>query len=178
MRIRRNAEKLEEMIDAASKYAKLESSDELDFEELDLNMVIRGVIRGFKPLLDEKRMRLRYRDGARMPVVANPVIEDVFANLLSNAIKYSPGGSEIVIEVEDMGVDWRVAVKDQGEGVPDESKEAVFDRFKRLDKRGVKGAGLGLAIVKRVVELHRGKVWVEDNTPRGSIFYVTIPKKR
>ncbi|MEE8358746.1 MAG: HAMP domain-containing sensor histidine kinase, partial [Candidatus Hydrothermarchaeales archaeon] len=62
------------------------------------------------------------------------------------------------------------------EGIPDEYKEGVFDRFKRVKKEGVKGTGLGLAIVKKVVEAHNGRVWVEDNPGGGSIFYVTLPQ--
>lgn len=52
----------------------------------------------------------------------------------------------------------------------------IFNRFQRVDKKGVKGTGLSLAIVKRVVELHGGSVWIEDNPEGGKIFYVDIPK--
>ena len=52
----------------------------------------------------------------------------------------------------------------------------IFTRFQRVNKKGVKGTGLGLAIVKRVVDLHGGKVWIEDNPEGGSVFYVEIPK--
>jgi PAS domain S-box-containing protein len=174
--IRKNAEKLQEMIETASKYAKLEDAEELDFQELDLNETLKEVIRSYKSLLEEKKMKLSYRGEGKKPAMVNPMIEDAFGNLLSNAIKYSPEGSEIVIEVEEEGGEWRIAVKDSGGGIPDESKEAIFSRFKRLDKRGVKGTGLGLAIVKRIAELHKGRAWVEDNPEGGSIFYVTVPK--
>jgi len=71
----------------------------------------------------------------------------------------------------------KVMVKDRGEGVPDEYKEKIFRRFERRMKEGVKGTGLGLAIVRRVMEFHKGKVWVEDNPGGGSIFCVLLPKK-
>ncbi len=67
-------------------------------------------------------------------------------------------------------------MKDWGYGIKDEDKEKLFTRFQRMDKKGVRGTGLGLAIVKRIVELHEGRVWVEDNLEGGSIFYVEIPK--
>ncbi|MCK4247747.1 MAG: HAMP domain-containing histidine kinase, partial [Methanomicrobia archaeon] len=59
--------------------------------------------------------------------------------------------------------------------VPDELKEAIFERFERGDV-DVKGSGLGLAIVKKIVDLHGGKAWVENNPEGGSIFFVEIPK--
>jgi len=71
-----------------------------------------------------------------------------------------------------------VSVKDRGNIIPDESKEIIFERFKRIEKRGVKGTGLGLSIVKRIVDIHKGKVWVEDNPEGGNIFLVRIPAKR
>ncbi|WP_457555434.1 sensor histidine kinase, partial [Candidatus Pyrohabitans sp.] len=86
-------------------------------------------------------------------------------------------GKKVIIEAEDAGDSYIVRVKDFGEGVPDEFKEPIFERFKRREKRGVKGTGLGLAIVKRIAELHSGKVWVEDNSPKGAVFVVKLPKK-
>ncbi|MEE8359091.1 MAG: HAMP domain-containing sensor histidine kinase [Candidatus Hydrothermarchaeales archaeon] len=58
----------------------------------------------------------------------------------------------------------------------DEFKEAVFRHFERVNKGGVKGTGLGLAISRRIVELHNGKIWVEDNPDGGSIFCINIRK--
>jgi PAS domain S-box-containing protein len=177
--IKQNAEKLSSMIESASKYAKLDSTEKLEFQEVDLATVLKGVIKGFRPLLEEKKIRLSYRvegDVGVLRAMANQVIEDAFANILSNAIKYSPVGGEIVVEIQDRGDRWRVAVKDRGPGVPDESKEAIFSRFERVHKKGIKGTGLGLAIVRRIVELHSGRVWVEDNPGGGSIFYVSLPK--
>jgi len=136
------------------------------------------VIEDFKPLLKEAEMELEYRSPGKMPMQASPVIYDVFANLISNAIKYAKEGKKIVIEAEEKDSKYIVKVKDFGEGVPDEFKKVIFERFKRKEKKGVKGTGLGLAIVKRIVELHNGKVWVEDNSPRGATFVVELPKGR
>ncbi len=180
--IYRNAEKLRELIETASTLAKIESCEQLDFKILDLMKILRRVIKHFEPLLKEKKMVLVLSGKKSCYVEANPIIEEVFSNLISNAIKYSPEGSKIVVGVEEgEGEEMYeneviVYVKDEGIGVPDEYKKSIFERFTRLKKEGVKGSGLGLAIVKRLVELHNGRVWVEDNKPRGSIFYVELPK--
>ncbi len=70
----------------------------------------------------------------------------------------------------------KIYVKEWGYGIKDEDKAKLFTRFQRVEKKGVKGTGLGLAIVKRIVDLHGGRVWIEDNPEGGSVFYVKIPK--
>jgi len=69
-------------------------------------------------------------------------------------------------------------VKDQGIGIPKERQEAIFERFIQADisdKRAFQGAGLGLSITKAYVEMLGGKIWVESEVGKGSIFYFTLP---
>jgi signal transduction histidine kinase len=174
--IQRNAAKLEKTIEDASKFAKLENLEETEFKEMDLATVIRECAQGLKNLAAEKKIKIECEFDGEYPARVNPFIEDVFSNLISNAIKYSPENSRVLVSIEGDADKWRISVKDNGEGIPDESKEVIFERFKRVGGGGVGGMGLGLAIVKRIVELHRGRVWVGDNPEGGSIFYVTVPK--
>lgn len=187
--IKRNIMKLEGIINNASQYAKLESAEKLEMDELDLAELINNIISDFGIYIEEKGMNVEFKPKGKHMVKANNAIESVFVNILSNAIKYSPEGTDIKITIEDNGDSKKISFAEQGEGIADEHKEAVFDRFTRKDKAGVKGSGLGLAIVKRVVEMHGGRVWVEDNTieycdeqgltqtkKQGSIFYVQLPK--
>lgn len=175
---KKSALRLEEMIEKASKFTRLEDVDELEFKKKDLNSVFRRVVRNFQPLIDRKRINLDYRVRDKCVADINPVIEDAFANILSNAIKYSPPSSRMVVDIQGKNESWIVMVKDEGMGVPDEYKKSIFDRFERGARGGVKGSGLGLAIVKRIIDLHKGMVWVEDNPDGGSIFYLKIPKRR
>lgn len=188
-RIMSSADKLMEMVEDASMYARLESVDKLDRERLNLDHMFRTVVDNLGPLLDKKDLRLDYLSQADCYVLANPMLEAVLSNLLSNAIKYSPDGRRIEINILTLPAsgapegqagaarDGRVCfyIKDWGCGISAEDKARVFTRFQRADKTGVKGSGLGLAIVKRIVELHAGRVWVEDNPEGGSVFYVEIP---
>lgn len=176
--IRRNATRLEEMIVNVSAFAKLESTKESDLDVKDLATIISNAIESTQILADEKGIKIENNVEGKYPILASPFIENVFSNLLSNAMKYGPGESAIIVDIEEGDEEWKVMVKDRGEGIPDEYKKSIFDRFKRRMKGGVKGSGLGLAIVKRVVELHNGKVWVEDNPEGGSVFCVTLPKVR
>jgi signal transduction histidine kinase len=175
--LKRNVNKHEDIISNASNYAKLESTEELEKDEIDLAELIGNVINDFDTYAKEKNMNVEFKPGAKHIIKASGAIESVFANILSNAIKYSPPGTDIKIKIEDDDNSKKISFADQGEGISDNHKRAVFDRFVRKDKTGVRGTGLGLAIVKRIVELHDGTVWVEDNPEgKGSIFIVELPK--
>lgn len=175
--IKRNTNKLINMIENASKLTKLNTVEELDFKRLDIKSIFEEVINNYQPTLDEKQMDVDFRAEGEYPALADPFIEDVFSNLLSNAIKYSPEKSEIIIEFHDAGKFWEVTVTDFGEGIADDNKQLIFERFKRAEKGGVKGSGLGLAIVKRIIELHGGDSGVRDNPQgKGSVFWVTVEK--
>jgi two-component system sensor histidine kinase VicK len=106
-------------------------------------------------------------------------INQVFDNLLGNAIKFSPRGGAITIEVQDAGEMILVSVADTGVGIPADKLEKVFDRFYQVDgsaTRRFSGAGLGLAIARRIVEAHGGRIWVESEAGKGSVFKFTVPK--
>lgn len=173
-----NARKLEEMIVAASSYATLDSVEDIDWVELDLNAIIMDAAESLKPLFDGKHISLEHLQNGEYPAITFPLVEEVFVNLLSNAVKYSPENTKVTVNIEDMGEDWRITVADNGIGVPDEYKETIFNRFTRRFKEGVKGSGIGLTIVTRVAELHDGKTGVIDNPGGGCIFYFEIPKSR
>jgi PAS domain S-box-containing protein len=175
--LHRNLGKIEDLINTATKFGMVESADDLVFEPRDLREILEGVVENLKEIAAKKNIRISLPEGEYVAEV-NVFIEEVFSNLISNSIKYGPNDSEISIGIEEEIDWWNVKVIDRGPGVPDESKKEIFERFKRIAKGSVKGSGLGLAIVNKVVELHNGKVWVEDNPGGGSIFIFKIPKKR
>ena len=176
--IRHGTSNLTELAENAAKYAKLATLQTLEFESVDLNQSIRRVLLDFEHLLEEKGIGVDLLFKGEAIMSLNPMIRDVFANLISNAIKYSPTQSKIEIAIDDQGASWIVAVKDHGDGISDQNKQRIFNRFERLGKEGVKGSGLGLAIAKQIVDLHQGNIWVEDNSVGGSVFRVQLPKER
>lgn len=176
--IERNNLKLIQMIESAANLAKLESVEELEFEELDIGAVLEDVVQGLQPRADEKGMRIIFRPEGNYHAQANRIIEEVFANLISNSIKYSPSGSRIEVGIRALNEgQWKVSVTDNGIGIPDEDKAYIFDRFRRAGKTNIKGTGLGLAIAKRIMELHDGQIGVEDNpSGKGVVFWITLHK--
>ena len=173
--IKRSLTKAVELVENATKFAKLGSKKSLELEDLDLRELMEEVVHDLAPLAEREGMRIENRITKSLPVRANRIIAEVFANFISNAIKYAPEGKRIVVEAERGENTVRVKVADFGSGVPDEDKESIFNRFTRRDKKGVKGSGLGLAIAKKIMELHCGRVWVEDNSPRGAVFVAELP---
>lgn len=175
-RIRKNLGNATELIFTATEFSRLKNLETIGSEDLNLSAVIAEVIEDLLPLAGRAGVAIENGIKESMPVRGNRIIGDVFANLISNAIKYAGFGRRIVVDGKGQGDSWRVRVIDFGEGIPDAEKPQVFTRFERKEKRGVKGSGLGLAIAKRIMELHGGRIRVEDNPEGGAIFVVEIAK--
>jgi PAS domain S-box-containing protein len=104
------------------------------------------------------------------------LLRHIFSNLLSNAVKYSPEGSPVCFEIEQVGTEAVCRIRDQGVGVPKEDLQWLFNAFYRGRNAGhVPGTGLGLTIVKRCVELHRGTIKVESMVNQGTTVTVSLP---
>lgn len=103
---------------------------------------------------------------------------ELFTNLISNAVKYSNDGGSVWVRLFRQERDMVLVVRDRGIGIPEESRERIFERFYRVDKgrnRKQGGTGLGLSIVKHVVNYYHGTVEVESEIGKGSIFTVRLP---
>ncbi|HSL68939.1 MAG TPA: ATP-binding protein [Longimicrobiales bacterium] len=104
-----------------------------------------------------------------------PKIVRVVGNLVGNAIKFSPHKRSIHVLAERGAGELRVAVRDEGKGIPADQLGRVFDRFWSGRSHDRRGAGLGLAIAKGIVEAHGGRIWVESQEEKGSTFTFAIP---
>jgi len=98
------------------------------------------------------------------------LIRELLLNLIDNAIKH--GADSVKVHVHNSSEDVVIRVADDGPGIPKDRRARVFEPFV---KYGKDGTGLGLAIVHKIVELHRGRIRIEDNNPRGSVFVIEIP---
>jgi len=107
-------------------------------------------------------------------------ITRVINNLIENATKFVPEKTgKIVIEVQERGDRVGINVCDNGPGIHGNDKEKVFDRFVQVEKHvgpGKHGTGLGLAISRDLIQLHSGRIWIEDNPTGGAVFKILLPK--
>ena len=102
-------------------------------------------------------------------------IEQVVTNLLTNAMRYG-NKKTVAITVEKRGTTARILVQDQGIGIPKEAQARIFNRFERaVDAANITGLGLGLFITQQIVESHGGKIWVQSEVGKGSMFFVDLP---
>ena len=100
-------------------------------------------------------------------------IVSIVSNLVSNAIKYSPENSTVTITLMNKESHILFSVADQGQGIPNEEKNKIFNKFYRIgdeNTRKQQGTGLGLFLVKYLVEQHNGSISVQKNSPKGAIF--------
>ncbi|MFZ4520491.1 MAG: PAS domain S-box protein [Bacteroidales bacterium] len=104
----------------------------------------------------------------------------LFQNLINNAIKFrrKEVRPEITINAENRETEWLFSIADNGTGIKEQDKEKIFIIFKRMHRqKEYPGTGIGLAHCKKIVELHRGRIWVDSTPGSGSTFLFTIPKQ-
>ena len=125
-----------------------------------------------------QKIHLFFSEGSIILNADSNKIREILENLISNAIKYSEPGKQIKVYVEKLEEKVIIKVSDEGPGLSKDDEEKIFGKFVRLSAKptaGESSTGLGLFIVKRLVELHRGKIWVESKIGEGSTFIVEFP---
>lgn len=150
----------------------------LRVEEVEVAELIERTISELRPLAARKRLTVRSEVGpGTLPGDPNR-LRQVFYNLLSNAIKFTPAGGSVRVEA-DLGDDKvRIAVVDDGVGIPLDDQPRIFEEFTQVAEHGPhEGSGLGLSIVRRLVAAHGGHTEVESEPGAGSRFIVTLPRR-
>lgn len=105
------------------------------------------------------------------------LLEQVWLNIFDNAIKHSPDGGVISINITENSDFITVSVSDRGDGMTDEVKKHIFEKFYQGDiSRKTEGNGLGLALVKRILDLCKGNISVESSLGNGTEFFIELPK--
>jgi two-component system sensor histidine kinase VicK len=105
-------------------------------------------------------------------------ISSVVSNLISNAIKYSPIGKQIEINCQLEAEVIKVTVKDEGMGIKEADRTKLFERFYRIStshRQNISGFGIGLYLSKEIIERHEGKIWVDSESGKGSVFTFILP---
>lgn len=174
---RDGAQRMDGLINGLLNYSRIGHSNE-PFKPVDLDQALSEALLNLKTAIDSSLGRVRI--GSVLPSVMGERSELVrlFQNLVANALKYQTPGQAPEVEVcaERNGHEWVLSVQDNGIGIPPEQRERVFGIFQRLHGHSqYEGAGIGLAVCKKIVERHRGRIWIESGPGRGSRFRFTLP---
>lgn len=168
--------------------SKLESGiAKFNFEKLDIVLCIENAVSELRSLFDSKSITVEINSALndKLVVIDNNKIIQVMINLLSNALKFSDPNETIKINIIEDKLDYKgdiipaikVSVIDNGEGIPEEDIEKIFNKF--VQSKGVcriaEGTGLGLAICDMIIKKHKGKIWAENNPEKGAAISFVIP---
>jgi signal transduction histidine kinase len=177
--IEQAADRMEGLIDSMLRYAQA-GHGHLERKRVPVNPIIESVLLTLAPMIANTRAQIVCRP---LPVVeADAVLlEQVFQNLIANAIQYHRPEEAPVVEIsgEQLGDEWQFTVKDNGEGIPADYRDGIFEPLKRLHGEESAGSGLGLALCRTIVARHGGRIWVEsEGAGCGSIFRFTLSSAR
>lgn len=175
-----NIKRLSSMVEQILMATRFESKVlDPSFEQTNLNEVIESTLQSMD-LGDEKTSRINLQlTHTKSIFLDKSLIAIVIKNLVNNAFKYSESDSHIGISTTESDNSIQLTVSDSGIGIPDSEKKKVFEKFFRVGEEKTRkqpGSGLGLYLVKKIIEIHKGKVVLTDNTPSGCIFTITLSK--
>ena len=174
------ATRLSDLVNDLMDLSKLQASTvHPELSVFDLTDLLRDTMQRYDTLIRHKGYRIEFVLQDNAPVCADrTMILQVIYNLINNAVNYTGESMRILVTqtVRDGVV--RLAVADDGEGIPPEQIGEIWDRYYRVDrehKRAVMGTGLGLSIVKSILEMHRAHYGVESAVGVGSVFWFELP---
>ncbi len=174
---------LVQMVNELLDLARIEGgATQLHLDEVEMGAVIRAAIDRLRPFAERQDVGLSADLPAddQLPRIwgDDERLGQLLVNLLHNAVKFSSTGGHVVVGARRDGEELVVSVRDEGVGIPRADLDRVFERFYKVDRarvRGVGGTGLGLAIARHIVEGHGGRIWVESEEGKGSVFRFAIP---
>ncbi len=174
---------LVQMVNELLDLSRIESgAAELHFDSVDMSAVANAALDRLRTFAGRQHIRLVSEmpsgEGQSRVWGDQERLGQVLVNLLHNAVKFSPQGSTVTVATHQSDGQLVVEVRDEGVGIPRADINRVFERFYKVDRarnRGQGGTGLGLSIARHIVEGHGGRIWVESDEGRGSVFTFTVP---
>ena len=152
---------------------------DLETENISIGNFAKDIFEEFTPIVKEKKIQFSFESKVDKEVVLaiDPYqIRQVLHNLLMNAKKFTPEKGKITFIADIREGNVIFCVTDNGAGISDKMKKQVFEKFRTQHVTQGTGIGLGLYLCKKIMELHKGKIWVEDTPKQGSTFCVSFPK--
>lgn len=182
--IKANTDKLYGLVESMLDVSRLEKGSlQIHPEPVRIDTILEAVVHARIHDAEEKKQVLSLDVEGKLSLIMadRRRMKDVFNSLVDNAIKYTQEGGRVQVSARDEGRMIHVWVKDNGIGIPLENLGKIFDRFHIIASNDlshqVNRLGLGLPIAKGIVEAHGGRIWVESQVGKGSVFHVDLPKE-
>jgi len=177
---KQGADKMSDMITTLLDVGRLEAGKmPLRFQNHDLAEIVRKAADQFTSVLRGRTLRCEMLPEAVSVSCDADVIRRILENLISNALKFTNSDGTIRISVGRMGADVTISVSDNGEGIPRDQQEYIFEKFGQTNsgRQHRHSTGLGLAFCRLAVEAHKGKIGVQSEPGKGSTFWFTLPTR-
>lgn len=182
--ITKESERLSHLINNVLDFSRIDMGrKEFDFKQGDLSSVVRDTLESYRYHLEKKGFAIQEEIAPDIPeMYFDPeAIASVLVNLLSNAMKFSPNKKEVTVRLFKEGGNAILQVADKGIGISPKEISRIFRRFYRSEQKtvsGARGSGLGLTLVKHITEAHGGRIKVDSEPGKGSIFSIILPISR
>ena len=179
--MRQNSYRLNRLVSNLLDITKLDAGFmDPKWEWADILSLLRNLVASTETYARQKQLTVQFFTDAdeKQMLTDGFMLERIMLNLLSNAIKHTQAGGHIDVNCRVADESVTISVKDNGEGIPENKKGIIFDRFSQVDTslaRTSEGSGIGLALTKSLVELMEGRVWFESVEGAGSEFFVELP---
>lgn len=161
------------LIEEILKYSRINISPARTM--VNLSSVVQWAWLNLQKQVHDSGAEISYKDLPEIPIDEAQFVQ-LFQQLFSNALKFGGGQSpRVEVTAEATAEECMISVRDNGIGIEPKYHELIFTPFKRLHGREVPGIGLGLAICRKIMRAHAGKIWVESEAGRGSLFRMTLP---
>jgi chemotaxis family two-component system sensor kinase Cph1 len=166
---------MQTLIDDVLAYSKVDTQA-ITFQATEVESSLEGALSNLRNRISETKTIITH-DSLPTVMADGTQLMQLFLNLVGNAIKFrSNEPPQIHIGAERLEYKWLFSVRDNGIGIDPQFSERIFIIFQRLHTRDeYPGTGMGLAICKKIIECHRGRIWVESQLGQGATFYFTIP---
>ncbi len=174
--VRTSALRMEQLVEDLLNYTKLSNANENEPVFSEAAKCLEMAIANLSQAIEESHAVIEAGPLPSVPMRSTHLYQ-IFQNLIGNAIKYrrEEHPHVAITATQDPKFGWRFAVEDNGIGIRPEYQERIFGLFKRLHSATkYTGTGIGLAICQRIVQRYGGRIWVESEPGRGSIFFFTV----
>lgn len=168
--IQKESKRLTKLVEELLDFSKFETGRiDMNFEKVDLNLLIKDVLKQYKIKFENKKLKLQYNLDAEITFVYGDLdrLKQVFINIIDNAYKFTNEGGKILVTTKNVPKGAKIIIRDSGIGIPPSELPHITEKFYK-GRHKFSGSGLGMAISKEIIDLHKGKFHIDSQEGEGT----------